>query len=274
MPTNAGPLDLPASLRIGPETFGVCLAGQGLAESSAPHFAAAPSQSVSILEMANDPPPWPVVQYSDWGPEGGTAHCNKYSVQFWTASRQLEWRWPIRTGHFRAALWELSVLASSQVLALAAGGVLLHGAALVVDGQAIVVSGPSGAGKSTLCSRFPGRYLHDDIVALVPNSASPSGWCAWSQDGWRPPSAVLPEWVPLQRLALFSSDRSRTTLCHSPPADALAELAAQTYFAGGAATQSLLANLGALVTDVPIFRFSHSLADSAEHVEQVLRRTL
>lgn len=212
----------------------------------------------------------PVVHYSHWGQSGGTAHGNKYIVEVRLANRQLVWRWPVRTGHFRAALWELSVLTSTQAMALAAGGLLLHGAALVVNGQAIVVSGPSGAGKSTLAARFPGRYLHDDIVALVPSATSPTGWAAWSQDGWRPPGVDLPATLPLARLVLFTSNRSQTTLSRAVAGEALAELAAQTYFAGGAATQPLLAHLGALATAVPLFRFSHCLGDSAERVEHVL----
>jgi energy-coupling factor transporter ATP-binding protein EcfA2 len=165
----------------------------------------------------------------------------------------------------------MSVLASTQALALQRGGLLLHGAALVLDGQAVVVSGPSGAGKSTLAARFAGQVLHDDVIALAPDGHSPSGWAAWSQDGSRAPSGELPGQVPLQRLLLFSSDRSHTFCTPMLTAEALGELAAQTYFAGGMATARLMAQLAELAASVPLGRLGHCLSDSTATVQATLR---
>jgi hypothetical protein len=51
-----------------------------------------------------------------------------------------------------------------------AGGLSLHGAAVAVDGRAVVVLGASGQGKSTLaaalCAQIGARLLGDDAVAV------------------------------------------------------------------------------------------------------------
>jgi hypothetical protein len=48
------------------------------------------------------------------------------------------------------------------------GGVVLHAAALVHRGRAIVFFGPSGIGKSTLAGRSPWRVLGDELAAVLP----------------------------------------------------------------------------------------------------------
>jgi hypothetical protein len=47
------------------------------------------------------------------------------------------------------------------------GGLPLHAAAVVRDGEGLVFFGPSGAGKSTLASTSPFPVLSDELVAIV-----------------------------------------------------------------------------------------------------------
>lgn len=47
-----------------------------------------------------------------------------------------------------------------------AGGVLLHAAGAVIDGQAVVFCGRSGAGKSTLARLLPAPILSDELIAI------------------------------------------------------------------------------------------------------------
>ncbi len=261
---------LPWALRIGPLTYQVHLYPQVLADEDDRPPLALPAGTLAIVQVAKDPKEQPALHYASWSAAGGQILGNKYSVEVDLVHQRLTWYWPVRSGRFRSALWELSVLATLQALALAAGGLLLHGAAVVLDGAAVVVTGPSGAGKSTLAKRFAGQYLHDDVIALVPSTASPTGWAVWSQDAWRAPGPDLAPSVPLRRLAIFSTDRSQTVATPLVVGQALAELAAQTYFAGGAATASLMTQLTDLAAAVPLCRFSHCLSDPADHVKQVL----
>jgi hypothetical protein len=48
------------------------------------------------------------------------------------------------------------------------GGLPLHAAGVVLDGQAIAFFGPSGAGKSTLAATSPVPVLSDELVAIAP----------------------------------------------------------------------------------------------------------
>lgn len=47
------------------------------------------------------------------------------------------------------------------------GGLPIHGAAVVRDGNGLLFFGPSGAGKSTLAATSPHPLLSDELVALV-----------------------------------------------------------------------------------------------------------
>jgi len=74
------------------------------------------------------------------------------------------------------------------------GGVLVHAAALEVDGRAHLVPGHSGAGKSTL-SRLAGRVLTDELAAIFPGSggAPPEvfGTPWWRSSGGQAPLAAV-----------------------------------------------------------------------------------
>ncbi len=70
-----------------------------------------------------------------------------------------------------AEMVENALRVMSAYRLLAAGGCLLHGAALVVDGSAHVFVGRSGAGKSTLAllgRDEGGEVVSDDLAAIVP----------------------------------------------------------------------------------------------------------
>lgn len=264
----------PQRLRIGPLTFTLRLGPAGtppplpLAEAA---DAAPAAPVIALRPWPSEPPRHDALTYPQWRPPRARALGRKFALDFDFARGDVTWWWPQRRGAHLDALWELSVLATTQALALASGGLLLHAAAIDVGGEVVVVTGPSGAGKSTLAARFAGRVLHDDVIALVPDPRAPTGWSVWSQDGWRPPAAALPPTLPLARLAIFSSDRSKTKAESIVAREALSPLAAQTYFAGGEATSALMAALAALAGQVPMGRFSHCLSDGAAEVLRTLR---
>lgn len=271
-------LELPRRLRIGPWQLRATRVDDAdtvelpSAAQAALLTAAIPAASVEIRPYDSPPQLAAALFYPAWSEQGCRVQGRNFYCDIAFDGPRLTWWWPRRHWQSAAsALWDLSVLASTQALALRRGGLLLHGAALVIDGEAVVVSGPSGAGKSTLAARFAGAVLHDDVIALAPDQRSPSGWAAWSQDGSRAPSGDLPGEVPLRRLLLFSGDRAHTLSTPILAADALGELAAQTYFAGGAATAPLMAQLAQLVAAVPLGRLSHCLGDSTAAVRAALR---
>jgi len=80
---------------------------------------------------------------------------------------------------------------------------LLHAAAVELDGRAIVISAPSGSGKSTLAAalvRAGLRYLTDEAVAFNPESGSVEPYpkpIALRQDVW----SLFPELGPMPSTA-------------------------------------------------------------------------
>ena len=75
---------------------------------------------------------------------------------------------PIERTLDNAARWVVARLAAS------AGGIALHGAAVLRGGRAFVLAGPSRAGKSTAARLSPGSPpLGDDFAVVVPDGA---GW--------------------------------------------------------------------------------------------------
>ncbi len=267
----------PDSLRVGCEVFQLRHGPPGAppalptAVSPANDGAESAPWTLTLREWQAEPQRVDALFYPQWQPGFARVLGRKFALDLDFSRRTVTWWWPRREGLYLAALWELSVLGTLQALALHAGGLLLHGAAISDGGQAIAVTGPSGAGKTTFAQRFPGQVLHDDVIALAPDAASPTGWAVWSQDGWRAPDGPLPPSLPLRRIGIFDTNRAITQARSVLAPDALSLLAAQTYFAGGEATPLLMANLAALAEAVPLCRFSHCLADPTDHVLRLLR---
>jgi hypothetical protein len=69
-------------------------------------------------------------------------------------------------------------------LALHRGGLLVHGAGLLVDEQVHLFTGPGGSGKSTMVTLSPQALaLNDDLVVLRPDGHR---WWAFGTPFWNP----------------------------------------------------------------------------------------
>jgi hypothetical protein len=136
-----------------------------------------------------------------------------------------------------AGIADLMRIWFSRVL-LHAGGVLLHAAAMVRGGRALVFSGPSGSGKTTL-ARLAGSHtvLSDESVAILPAPGAPDrrgGFLAYGTPFFGElMQAAANISAPIGAIFLISPDRSP---CARPcrvatvsPADAAAALLAQTF---------------------------------------------
>ncbi|MBU0552236.1 hypothetical protein KKF91_06115 [Myxococcota bacterium] len=81
------------------------------------------------------------------------------------------------------------------------GGLLIHAAAGVIEGEGWLLLGPSGAGKST-SARVAGfeRVLTDEMVILTPGG--PSGYQLWGTPFWSPGRArpCDPGCAPLRQI--------------------------------------------------------------------------
>ncbi len=163
----------------------------------------------------------------------------------------------------------LSLLAAFTAMALRQGGLVLHAATVLVDGQTHVVVGPSGAGKTTLANaQFSDAFLHDDIAILVQQP----GWQVWRQSPvFAEPSPQVPWLSPVAAVHYLSADRSQTCAQRLTASDALGLVATQTVFAGGAAVHAMALALARLVQAVPVFRLAHCLNDGPDRVTSVLR---
>ncbi len=78
---------------------------------------------------------------------------------------------------------EATMRVTTSVALARVGGLLVHSCGVVAGDRALLFSGPSGAGKSTLARLLTEQHgemarLGDDLVAVRPDPASPSGWRA------------------------------------------------------------------------------------------------
>jgi len=148
-------------------------------------------------------------------------------------------------------------------LAVQAGGALIHAAAAVRHGGALVFFGPSGSGKSTVAS-LAGDYLvlNDDLVALLPSDKC---WTVFSTPYWNQYRGKndRPRWAPLVGLFRLVQDR-RVFLEVVSSGEALAELLACVPVIGQSALLSaqLLTICANVLDQIPFYRL-HFLPDDS-----------
>lgn len=151
------------------------------------------------------------------------------------------------------------------------GGLPLHAAGIVLEGQGVAFFGASGAGKSTLAGVSPHPVLSDELVAVLPArpfALAASGFWGTGEEGRTPREAVpLAALVDLAKGADFRLERlgareaitRLVSVVMVPPAPALWSAA--------------LAVLGRLVKDVPVYRMTWSPARPPwDDLEAELRR--
>ncbi len=142
------------------------------------------------------------------------------------------------------------------------GGLPLHAAGIVAEGQAVAFFGVSGAGKTTLAGLSPHPLLSDELVAAValgsgtgraPFALAASGfWGTGEQDRRSEKPWPLAALVELAKGARFRLDRLE-------PRVAIARLVRVILVpAGPPLWSAALAVLGRLVREVPVYRMSWS----------------
>lgn len=117
------------------------------------------------------------------------------------------------------------------MLALAGGGLLLHGAAIASAQRGYLFLGPSGAGKTTVARCSPGRrVLNDDLALLWPTA---HGWDLIATP-FSNPSQLAPEGPGQAALTALLHLRQAPALALAPirPASAVAALAARAPLVG------------------------------------------
>lgn len=165
--------------------------------------------------------------------------------------------WADGDGEARAALSALRFLLPFA-LALREG-IFLHGAAVVLDGQAVLFAGPSGAGKSTiagLLEQAGGQVLSDErpIVRRGSDGGFLSYGSPWPSSGSH---YAQPEGAPLAALCLLEHG-TEDTLDPLTPGEAFARLRADRlfFFPHYAPTffQPLMATWERLLRQTPLYR--------------------
>lgn len=142
------------------------------------------------------------------------------------------------------------------LLAFHRGGLLLHAAGLLVDGQVHLFTGVSGSGKSTVTALSPHALaLSDDLVLLRPGE---TGWIAHGTPFWNPETAARAGQTAsgpaagIYKLVQAADVRVEAL----SPAAAAAELAANCPVVNGRPEllPELLARCRSLVGAVPVRR--------------------
>lgn len=191
------------------------------------------------------------------------------AVRMTTATGGLRWVWPVQppAGVGTALLLERSWILTMQALALGHGGMLLHAASVVVDGQACVIVGRSGAGKSTLTARLGSQGLHDDVCLVAQHG---NQWQVWAQNVYRPYGSATTGVFPMRRLLLLGERRDRTAIEQLPSGKAAMLLLAQTFDATGAVEHLLADAVQNLINDLGMAELSHCLNDGVDRVQAAL----
>ncbi len=165
------------------------------------------------------------------------------------------------------ALLRAALRMTLAVAAPVAGGLLLHGAAMVrpEDGQAFVFVGPSGAGKTTITRRLPGfRAIADDTLLLWRDGDAVlvSGTPLRGREGY--PSVVTA--APVGALVRITPGVAPRAFHRLDIAAAFAELLLRTFFYPSARISEalrgrLLEVCAGLAERVPAFSLGSTLAD-------------
>jgi len=139
------------------------------------------------------------------------------------------------------------------------GGLPLHAAGVVAQGQAIAFFGPSGAGKTTVASTSPFPVLSDELVAVVPHRPFElvrSGFWGERGEGARTGPAALALLVDLAKGPAL-------TLTRLPPARAAGRVLASAPVPLAPPLWSrALAVAAELVRDVPVQRMEWTPAEA------------
>lgn len=140
------------------------------------------------------------------------------------------------------------------LLAYSEDGLLIHGAALLVDGKVFLFIGQSGSGKTTVVSLSEGATaLSDDLVVV---RQGPQGWRAYGTPFWNIEMTARQGQTasgPLAGIYKLIKDRE-AYLASMPPAAAAAELLASCPVVNGAPGLALgaLSRCRALIAAVPM----------------------
>ncbi len=138
------------------------------------------------------------------------------------------------------------------------GGALLHGAAVVVEGAAVLCIAPSDGGKTTLCGKLAGRVpvLSDETVALRLDLGGPrlAGTPFWSGEPLPTASGLFPV------AAICFLRKGPPHLTPLSRREALSELLLEWHLPERpAAAADALARATALVSTVPLFALRSTL---------------
>jgi hypothetical protein len=153
------------------------------------------------------------------------------------------------------------------------GGALMHGAAAIVDGGAILLVAPSEGGKTTLSGLLSGAgipILSDETIALRPIEGE-SRFNAFGTFFWSgPPLPTVGGGWPVRGVAfLEKGPLGATSLPHS---EALGRFLQEWHVAEDEESSSVALTLAARILEsAPARRLFFELADRPEHIVQLLR---
>ncbi len=216
----------------------------------------APSDGVLQRVSALPCPAFDVAPQAQPAPATVHAHAGGLLVQHRRFSAWID----CDTGHtalMQAVPDGVGLLVTLRVLAAALlprrGGLPLHAAGIVLDGQGLACFGPSGAGKSTLAATWSGPVLSDEQVALLAGPPRLAGSGFWgSFEGVRAPAVPLAALIELAKGPTFECTRLA-------PAWALRRLLGVLLVPPqGDLWSRALANLADLVRHVPVYRLAWS----------------
>lgn len=160
--------------------------------------------------------------------------------------------------HVRRELVASALRVTLATLAPERGGLLVHGAAAVHDGRALVFIGPSGEGKTTLARRLRAAgwtTLCDDAALITPTTVAATPLRGKEDD------ARVGGSFPLRGLVFLEKGAPTLALTHLTAAEATARLMPRVFWYASAPTWEarLLATVSAIVERVPAYRLASSL---------------